>query len=179
MRLRTVLNGGFLAVALLALPSCDAAGQRDTAAVRPSIGGSAECTVERIVDGDTFRCTDGSRVRLLLIDADEAGQSAYADSATMLLERVIPPGTTVRLDFDVGLRDRYRRILAYVHADSMFVNRELVRRGLARVVVVQPNVARIEIMRAAADSAREEGLGVWSADASGCTPAAYRARRCR
>jgi micrococcal nuclease len=147
--------------------------------LRPTVNGRAPCTVSRIIDGDTFQCEGGSRVRLLLVDADEAGQSVWADSATVLLERVMPVGARVRLEFDVELTDRYRRLLAYVYAGDVFVNRELARRGLAHVVVIQPNVSRLEEIRAAADSARNARRGLWSGSAYECTPADWRAGRCR
>jgi micrococcal nuclease len=135
--------------------------QLDTALIEPTIGGNAPCTVDRIIDGDTFTCEGGSRVRLLLVDADEVGRSVYADSATMLVERLMPVGSRVHLTFDVDLHDRYGRVLAYVYADNVLVNQALARRGFARVAVYPPNVGLIDVIRAAADSARAEGLGVW------------------
>lgn len=153
--------------------------QQDTALIQPRIGGSATCTVSRIVDGDTFVCEGGSRIRLLLVDADEIGQSVLADSAVALVRRLMPPGSRVRLSFDVELSDRYRRLLAYVYSDGLFVNREIVRRGMGHVVVYPPNVRMIDAMRAAADTAKQEKLGIWSSSAFACTPADYRARRCR
>jgi micrococcal nuclease len=141
-------------------------------------GGSLTCVVERVVDGDTFVCEGGERVRLLLIDTPELAQrfgSAVREEAL----RMIPPGARVRLDFDVETRDRYGRLLAYVWADSVLVNRELVRRGMALVAVYPPNVRHVETMRAAADSARAERKGVWSGSAFQCTPSDFRAGRCR
>jgi len=140
--------------------------------------GSAQCVVERIVDGDTFVCEAGTRIRLLIIDTDEPRQSVYADSATALVERLMPVGSTVRLEFDVQTHDRYRRVLAYVHADDVFVNRELARRGLARIAVYPPNVKWVDELRAAADSAQTERVGVWSSSAFECEPRAWRAGRC-
>jgi micrococcal nuclease len=137
-----------------------------------------DCTVLRIIDGDTFVCDGGRRIRLLLVDTDERNQSVYADSALMLVERLMPAGSRVRLEFDVARFDRYRRVLAYVYADSLFVNREIVRRGMGHVVVFPPNVRSVDSMRAAADSARQEKLGIWSGSAFECTPADFRARRC-
>jgi endonuclease YncB( thermonuclease family) len=153
--------------------------QLETALITPTPNGSAGCVVQRIVDGDTFQCQGGSRVRLLIADADEVGQSVYADSATLLLRRLMPVGATVRLEFDVSGHDRYRRVLAYVYAEDVFVNRELVRRGYAQVAVYPPNVKWVEVMRAAVDSAREEKVGVWRGSAFECAPADFRAGRCR
>jgi micrococcal nuclease len=153
--------------------------QLDTALITPTPNGTAECVVARIVDGDTFQCEGGSRVRLLIADADEVGQSVYADSAALLLAQLMPVGSGVRLEFDVAGLDRYRRVLAYVYAGDVFVNRALVRRGFAHVAVYPPNVRSVEVMRAAADTARQERLGVWHAPGFLCTPADYRAGRCR
>jgi micrococcal nuclease len=153
--------------------------QLDTALITPRAGGSADCVVSRIIDGDTFQCEGGSRVRLLIADADEVEQSVYADSAVIMLERYMPVGERVRLEFDVAGYDRYRRILAYVYSRGVFINRELVRRGLARVEVYPPNVRWVDEIRAAADSARQEKLGVSSSSAFECTPSDYRAGKCR
>ncbi len=166
-----VLSGAFLSVV-------HARGAAREAPIVPAPDGSARCVVERIVDGDTFTCEGGSRVRLLIIDADEHGQSVYADSARLLLARMMPPGTAVRLEFDVQGYDRYRRVLAYVYAGDVFVNRALVRRGFARIVVYPPNVRRVDELRAAADSARVERLGVWSGSAFECEPRDWRRGRC-
>lgn len=150
-----------------------------TAPIRPEIGGRADCVVSRIVDGDTFECRGGSRIRLLLIDTDELGQSKWADSATAFLKRRMPVGSRVLLEFDIELFDRYDRILAYVRKDDRFINHELVRRGLAHIYVLPPNVAHADLLRAAADSARAEWRGMWAQDPFACTPSDYRAGRCR
>ena len=142
-------------------------------------GGSGECVVSRIIDGDTFRCEDGKRVRLLIVDAAEAGQGAWADSAALLLQRIMPAGTRVRLEYDVATKDRYSRLLAYVHSGRVFVNRELARRGLALVAVYPPNVRHVGTIRAAADSARRERRGLWSGSSFACSPADWRAGKCR
>jgi endonuclease YncB( thermonuclease family) len=153
--------------------------QLDTALIRPTNNGTAECVVTRIVDGDTFTCGGGNHVRLLIADTDEIGQSVYADSAVMLLARLIPVGTRVRLEFDIDGYDRNRRLLAYVYAGALFVNRELVRRGFAQIAAYPPNVREVDAMRAAADSARRDRLGVWRSRAFECAPADYRSGRCR
>ena len=167
------------AAALLLAAGCFGAPQGDVAAERSVAANTEGCVVARIVDGDTFACADGTRVRLLLLDAPERGQGAYADSAARLLSRLTPVGTRVRLVRDVQPHDRYRRLLAYVYAGDVFVNRELVRRGMAHVAVYPPNVREVETLRAAADSARAERLGLWSGSALECAPADWRAGRCR
>jgi endonuclease YncB( thermonuclease family) len=170
MRFRIVPSWVGLIAAAAALSAEPVHGQRRR---------SGECTVERIVDGDTFVCMGGTRVRLLLIDAPELAQRPYGDSARAAARALLPVGEQVRLELDVEVEDPYGRLLAYVFRDSLFVNRELVRRGMAVVSVYPPNVREVETLRAAADSARAEGRGLWRASAFECSPRDYRARRCR
>ncbi len=94
---------------------------------------TAPATVDWVTDGDTLRVRGGERVRLLQIDAPEAGEECYAGRATAELIRLTPRGAHVALEADPGLdrRDRYGRLLRYVHRDGVNVNVELVRRGAA------------------------------------------------
>ena len=143
----------------------------------PASGG--RCTVREVDDGDTFTCGDGTRVRLLLVDAPELSQAPFGAVAQRELERLIPPGTTVLLETDIAPLDRYRRLLAYVALqDGRPVNEALLRSGLAVVVVYPPNVARVDRFRAIADSARTARRGLWSTSAFECRPADHRAGRC-
>lgn len=138
------------------------------------------CIVSVIVDGDTFRCEDGTRVRLLLIDAPEMGQGAFGTPARARLAELLPTGDPVALEFDVDQRDRYGRTLAYAYgADGEMVNEAMVRSGYAVVSVYQPNVKYVEVLRAAAEKARAEKRGLWSGSAFDCLPAEHRAGRCR
>lgn len=171
-----------LPLALAALSACQGAAQelpaRQAAPIQPTPGGSAECIVARVVDGDTLVCDGGVRVRLTLIDTPELAQQPYGDSARALVASLTPVGSRVRLEFDVGVFDRYRRVLAYVYADSLFVNREIVRRGMGVVSVHPPNVRMLDEIRAAADSARAERLGLWADTVEWCVPSDFRAGRC-
>lgn len=136
------------------------------------------CAVVRIVDGDTFVCRSGVRVRLLLIDAPETSQGSFGLRSTLALEELVPGGTVVTLRYDVQPRDRYGRALAHVYNDSVWVNRAMVRRGYALVSVYPPNVRGVEALRAAADSARTEEAGLWRLDGFRCRPADYRRGLC-
>ena len=79
-------------------------------------------TVERVIDGDTLVLRGGAHVRLVQIDAPEAGEECYAGA-----------GSRVELEIDPALDDvdRYGRLLRYIHAGTRNVNLELVRRGAA------------------------------------------------
>lgn len=120
------------------------------------------CSVERVIDGDTFVCGSGERVRLILVNTPEMDDEPLGDLARRFLVDLMPPGTRVELEIGVEERDRYGRLLAYVRLpDGRMVNRILARQGYAQVMVVPPNVRHVESIRAAVDSARAEEAGLW------------------
>jgi micrococcal nuclease len=77
---------------------------------------------------------------------------------------LLPPGTAVRLEYDVEHLDRYERTLAYVYRldDGLFVNLDLLTEGYAEQFTVPPNVARAEELSRAVATARNAGKGLWS-----------------
>lgn len=170
-----------MGLALAVLLGVGAAAVGDAAArFEGRTGGAGEptCIVERVIDGDTFVCAGGERVRLLLIDAPEMDQPPFGASSKSAAEDLLPVGAVARLELDVDPRDRFGRLLAYAWVDSTLVNRALVRRGMAVVAVYPPNVRHVEAFRAASDSARAEGAGLWGRSGFECLPADHRADRC-
>lgn len=148
-----------------------------------AVDGSAQdhlaCVVGRVSDGDTFRCLDGTVVRLILIDTPEWNQGDYGRQAREVLLTMIRPGEEVGLELDVDRIDPYDRLLAYVHLDDgRMVNEELLRLGMAIVAVYPPNVRYLERFRAVMEEARRNNVGLWSVGGFDCTPADFRARRC-
>ena len=93
-------------------------------------------TVERVIDGDTLKLTNGERVRLIGIDTPEskpndkakrdskrAGQdietiTKMGQEATKFVKRLVTEGKEVKLEFDVQEKDKYGRLLAYVYVPS-------------------------------------------------------------
>jgi len=89
-------------------------------------------TVERVIDGDTIKLTNGERVQLIGIDTPESQPNAKAmrdsertgqdletiyktgQEATEFVKGLIKQGQKIRLEFDVQERDKYERLLAYV-----------------------------------------------------------------
>ena len=131
---------GLLVVALL-LAGCTEASQPEERTAAKLI---------RVVDGDTIRArVDGveERVRYIGIDTPERDQRCFVE-ATRLNERLLRRGR-LRLEFDVERRDRYGRLLAYVYAGDTFVNLQLVRRGLAAPLTIEPNDRHARLFQAA------------------------------
>lgn len=70
------------------------------------------CTVERVIDGDTFVCDTGTHIRMLQINAIELDQCGGQWAAAALRNIFLRPGTYVRLDYDRVTQDKYGRDLA-------------------------------------------------------------------
>ena len=139
---------------------------------------ATSCTVAAVVDGDTFRCRDRRRIRLTGIDSPERDQRPFGEQARDALAQLVPPGTPVRLELDLSLRDQYGRVLAYAWSRGQLVNEQMMRNGWAVLYTVPPNVKYAERLRAAQNEARAKGAGLWSRGGFECLPANYRRRRC-
>ncbi len=124
----------------------------------------------RVVDGDTIRVFIRGveePVRYIGIDTPESVKpgtpvECFAQRASAFNARLVV-GERVRLVTDVEERDRYGRLLAYVHRerDDLFVNAELVRRGYATVATFPPNVRHEALFRRLAKRARMSDRGLW------------------
>ncbi len=141
----------------------------DTPGVDPSLPDGEDEVVERVVDGDTIKLSDGRRVRLIGVDTPETVDprrpvECLGAEASAHTKELLPPGTRVRLEFDVERFDRYERTLAYVYRldDGLLVNLDLALQGFAEQLTVPPNVARADQFAEAVATARSEGRGLWS-----------------
>jgi micrococcal nuclease len=138
------------------------------------------CRVSRVIDGDTFTCTGGRRVRLLLVDAPEGAQHPAGDSATAALQRLVHRDVEVSLELGRVPTDRYGRSLAFVWLeDGRMANEELVRAGWALVYLYdRKNLRYAPRIQAAEDAARAGRRGWWRDGAIACRPKQYRDREC-
>lgn len=159
-----------LSLALAAAPFASAGAQHPVQ--------EAHCVVRRVADGDSFRCSDGRRVRLIGIDSPERDQRPFGSKAQQALLGILPPGSRVMLEYDVGLNDRYGRLLAYAWTGSTLVNEAMVRGGWAVLYTVPPNVKYAERFRRAQNEARTRGAGLWAERGFDCLPTDFRRRRC-
>lgn len=127
--------------------------------------------VIKIVDGDTFWADDGSekgiKIRLIGVDAPESRNTGrkligyYGQQSKEYLIKMLT-NKKVRLVYDVGIKDQYRRTLAYVYLeDGTFVNAELVKQGYAMVMTVPPNVKYAELFVKLERRARNRNKGLW------------------
>jgi endonuclease YncB( thermonuclease family) len=127
---------------------------------------AAERVVARVNDGDTLTLRDGTKVRLVQVDAPELTTDCYGIAARRALASLAPQGTRVRLVRDPALddHDRYERLLRYVVVGDTDVNVELVRRGAASPYFFRNERGEhAEELLDAVDDARHRHAGYWGA----------------
>jgi micrococcal nuclease len=168
-RLPSLGSLALLAVLLVVLLS-DGDDEPEGEVPRDQTAGSVIAEVVDVVDGDTIEVAIRGAVedvRYIGVDTPETvapGEpiGCFGPQASHANERLVA-GTRVRLAFDEERRDRYGRLLAYVYVEpgGLFVNAELLRRGLARTLTIAPNdhfaarFGRIE------QAAANRGRGLW------------------
>jgi len=123
--------------------------------------------VRRVVDGDTILLANNQRVRYIGIDTPEK-DSPYTKAEWMweeaeIFNRKLVESKWVTLEFDFELRDKYDRLLAYVYIDDTFVNAEIIKAGLAKVLFIPPNMKYADIFTEYEAEAKREKRGIWGA----------------
>jgi len=144
-------------------PVSDVAAPPATAAPQPGAR-LGPCDVTHVTDGDTLNVRCGAReerVRLLQIDTPEREEPLY-EEAGRALEALIA-GRRVALELGFEERDAHGRLLAYVFAGGENLNLAMVRDGWSPYFDRYGAGAYPREFAAAELSARERGLGIWSA----------------
>lgn len=143
------------------------AGWPNSASAQVERAGNA--IVRSVVDGDTVILDDRSQVRLVGLQAPKLplGRPNYpkwplADEAKEAL-RALALGRRVTLAFGGRRSDRYGRHLAHLYrADGLWIQGEMLKRGLARVYSFRDNRALVPEMLALEREARVAGRGIWA-----------------
>jgi micrococcal nuclease len=122
-------------------------------------GGMAQ--VQRI-EGHELLLADGRRVHLVGVefphDRHRRGETPPEEAA---LKTLLGDGR-IALRFAGSPADRHGRVLAHVVAGGVWVQGELLRRGLARVHGFADNRKALPEMLALEDAARRAGIGLWA-----------------
>ncbi len=144
--------------------------------------------VLQVIDGDTIIVDLNGRrehVRLIGIDTPETrpnhrselqAHERHLDQKTILqlgnrasnyTRELLPKKSTVFLEFDVSLRDKYQRLLAYAWItrnnpeSSRMVNEEILKAGYAYTLTVPPNLKYRQRLAQAFSEGRREKRGLW------------------
>jgi micrococcal nuclease len=122
----------------------------------PSSGLPTEIICTGVIDGQTLQTSEGETVRLLGVDTSGNDDAARKFLKTLVLAE------TVRLAYDVIVRDELHRILAYGYLkNGVFINAELIRRGYAVVYTRYP-IRYLDDFRRYESLARETRVGRWA-----------------
>ncbi|MHC8348337.1 thermonuclease family protein [Pseudomonas sp. RT4P38] len=134
----------------------------------PVPSGLTSVAVQRVVDGDTLRLSDGRSVRMIGLNTPELGKKGRSDEPFAVTARQRLEALVAASDGRVGLlpgkesKDHYGRTLAHVYsADGANLEAQMLAEGLGFQVAVAPNVELVDCQQAAEHSARQAGLGLW------------------
>lgn len=134
----------------------------------PAPAGLTSVTVQRVVDGDTLRLSDGRSVRMIGLNAPELGRQGRSDEPFAVAARqrlqalVDASGGRVGLQPGKQAKDHYGRTLAHIYsASGANLEAQMLADGLGFQVAVAPNVDLVACQQAAESSARKAGLGLW------------------
>ncbi|CAE7196151.1 nucI [Symbiodinium sp. CCMP2592] len=139
---------------------------------------ATEDEVVNVIDGDTVKLKQAGRCRLIGVNTPEtvaprqkegAPPDCYGPEASALTKGLLPPGSKVRIEFDVEPRDKYGRQLVYVYRanDGLFINGELVKEGAARRLRIPPNVRYDDFFTKLETDARATRMGLWKSCPAG------------
>lgn len=130
-------------------------------------------TVTEVIDGDTFRIDNGEKVRMIGIDTPETldprkpveyfGPESKAYLESLILNK------RVRLEFGAEGRDKYGRMLAYVHLGDLDVNLKMIQDGYAMAYLKYPHDREQRYLQSEIQ-ARRNGIGRWGSPGSVSRP---------
>lgn len=134
----------------------------------PAPSGLAIVAVQRVVDGDTVRLSDGRSVRMIGLNTPELGKQGRSDEPFALMARkrlealVADSGGRVGVLPGKQAKDHYGRTLAHLYSVSgANLEAQMLADGLGFQVAVAPNVDLVACQQAAERSARQAGRGLW------------------
>ncbi len=131
-----------------------------------------------VIDGDTIELQNGEKVRYIGIDTPELHQKGGDDDDCLAWvarerNRKLLEGKRITLIKDPASdRDKYNRLLRYVYADGIFVNKVLAKEGLAKSFFCKKewkncppsqDKKRIKEILEAEKDAKENKRGIYSA----------------
>lgn len=130
--------------------------------------------VIKVVDGDTIAVTMNGKsetIRLIGIDTPETVDprttvQCFGKEATAKLKSIIGKRVAIERDEREGERDKYDRLLAYIHtADGLFINKYLIEQGFAYEYTYDDPYKYQKEFKAAQAAAKAAKRGLWAPNA--------------
>ncbi len=117
--------------------------------------------VKKVIDGDTVELFNGTVLRYVGMTAPETGEP-FEKEATEA-NRELVEGKEIKLEYDNYTSDKFGRILAYPILVNKNICIELVRKGMAELVIYQkrkPFIYQVQLLEAQTE-AKKQKLGIW------------------
>lgn len=128
----------------------------------PLISPIQKLTVIEVHDGDTLKLSNDKTFRLYGVNAPEVKEPFYEEAKSFTENLVL--GKEISFEQEENYKeDKFGRTLGYVIVSGVNLNIELVRNGLARVVLYEKR-AKIKYqdeLIQAEQKAKEMKLGIW------------------
>ncbi len=144
--------------------------QKYSARTQEIVATESYVVVRRVLDGDTIELETGEKVRLIGVDTSETRDPRksvkyFGPEATAFTKSMVE-GKRVRLEMDqanadLGHKDKYLRILAYVILeDGTFLNAEIIKQGFGLADTQYPFIYEKEF-RLLEEEASDQKRGLW------------------
>ena len=128
-------------------------------------------TFSSCVDGDTAKFiinNEEKTVRFLAIDAPEIAHSGnpadkYGEEASQYTCNTLKNAKEIILEYDKNSdkEDKYGRVLAFVFADNVLLEKSLIERGYAKVYYIYGDYNYVDELREVETIAKNKKLGLW------------------
>ena len=112
-----------------------------------------------VIDGDTVKLADDTRVRFVGMDTPEINQKGHDEATSALIN--LTNNTRIRFEKDISDKDQFGRLLRFVYANDVFVNLAQVKLGWARAKDFPPDTSRSALFHAAEAQAHIDHVGLW------------------
>ncbi len=140
------------------------------------------CYKKELIDVKFNKCIDGDtvnliingkkkRVRLLAIDTPESVTpdkpvEKYGKEASDYTCNLVKNAKILQIEYDKNSDkvDKYDRPLVYLYADNLMVQKELIKKGYAKVAYLYSEYKYTEQFKSLEAKAKEEKKGIWSED---------------
>ena len=133
--------------------------------ITPSIpiSPTQKLTVVDITDGDTLKLSNGKVFRLYGVNAPEKNEKYFKEAVEFTKNLTLNKEISFEQE-EKYKEDKFGRLLGYVFVEGKYLNLELVKTGLAKVVLYNKR-AKIKYqdeLLAAEKEAKEKRMGIWS-----------------
>ena len=123
--------------------------------------------LDKCIDGDTASMIVNdvrTKVRFLAVDSPEIDTlEAYSNEAKDFTCNILTNAKNIYLEFDKNSDqyDKYDRILAWVWADDILVQNELIRNGYAKLAYLYSDYKYTSELKNFETYAKDNKLGIW------------------